>query len=166
MQNVYFNNTQGDLKFLTVLEQMGCTVTEEPEGIAVIGPADGRLKGITVDMNDFSDQALTLAAIAPFADSKVEIKNIAHIRQQESDRIHAITAELSKLGIRCEEKPDGVTIYPGMPTAGMVETYEDHRVAMAFSLLGLRADGIQILNPGCGKTFENYFELLDELTER
>lgn len=167
VQNVYFNNTQGDLKFLTVLEQMGCTVTEEPEGIAVIGPADGRLKGITVDMNDFSDQALTLAAIAPFADSKVEIKNIAHIRQQESDRIHAITAELSKLGIRCEEKPDGVTIYPGMPTAGMVETYEDHRVAMAFSLLGLRADGIQILNPGCcGKTFENYFELLDELTER
>lgn len=165
VKNVHSDNTQGDLKFLSVLEQMGCTVTEEPEGIAVQGPAMGQLSGITVDMNDFSDQALTLAAIAPFAGEKVHICHIGHIRQQESDRIHAMVTELTRLGIRCEEEKDAVSIYPGEPKGGVVETYEDHRVAMAFSLIGLRTDGIWIDNPGCcGKTFEEYFKVLDRLT--
>lgn len=172
VRNVHWNNTQGDKKFLGVLEQMGCRVSEQQDGIVVTGSEVGKqsdtavfLKGITIDMNDFSDQALTLAAIAPFADGPVCIQNIGHIRQQESDRIHAIVAELSKVGIRCEEKEDGVTIYPGIPTGGVIETYEDHRVAMAFSLIGLKTEGIWIDNPGCcGKTFENYFEILSELT--
>ena len=163
--HVHRDNTQGDLRFLEVLEKMGCTVTEEPEGIRVFGPAAGELHGVTVDMNDFSDQALTLAAIAPFADSCVKITHIGHIRRQESDRIHAICAELSKLGITCDEGEDSVTVYPGMPGGGIVETYEDHRVAMAFSLIGLRTDGIVIDNPGCcAKTFEAYFDVLDRLT--
>lgn len=165
VKNVHGSNTQGDLKFLDVLKKMGCTVIEQEEGILVTGPAGGKLHGITVDMNDFSDQALTLAAIAPYADDKVRITNISHIRMQESDRIHAIAAELTKLSVHCEEEPDAVTIYPGKPHAGAVETYEDHRVAMAFSLMGLRTDGIEILNPGCcGKTFEEYFTILDKLT--
>lgn len=165
VKNVHGSNTQGDLKFLDVLKKMGCTVKEKEEGILVTGPAGGKLHGITVDMNDFSDQALTLAAIAPYADDKVRITNIAHVRMQESDRIHAIAAELTRLSIQCEEEPDAVTIYPGKPHAGAVETYEDHRVAMAFSLIGLRTDGIEILNPGCcGKTFEEYFTILDKLT--
>lgn len=167
VENVHKDNTQGDMKFLTVLEKMGCTVTEEPEGIVVSGPADGRINGLSVDMNDFSDQALTLAALAPFANDVVRIKNIAHIRQQESDRIHAIVTELTRLGIRCEEEADAVTIYPGEPKGGLIKTYEDHRVAMAFSLIGLRTDGIRIDNPGCcGKTFEEYFAVLSELTEQ
>lgn len=167
VRRVHMDNTQGDLRFLKVLEQMGCAVCEREQGIEVCGPAGGKLKGITVDMNDFSDQALTLAAIAPFAEEIVRIENIGHIRGQECDRIHAIVTELRHLGIRCEEDEDAVTIYPGTPMGSVVETYEDHRVAMAFSLIGLRTEGVWIDNPACcGKTFENYFELLDRLTEK
>lgn len=165
VKKVHMDNTQGDLRFLDVLKQMGCEVTDTQEGIRVTGPFRGALKGITVDMNDFSDQALTLAAIAPFAEDCVKITHIGHIRLQESDRIHAMVTELSKLGIRCEEEKDAVTIHPGEPKGGIVETYEDHRVAMAFSLIGLRTDDIKIDNPGCcGKTFEEYFHILEELT--
>lgn len=165
VKHVHSDNTQGDLRFLQVLEQMGCTVCEGTQGIAVFGPADGKLKGITIDMNDFSDQALTLAAIAPFAESAVRIENIGHIRGQECDRLHAIATELNRLSVRCEEETDAVTIYPGTPKGTVIETYEDHRVAMAFSLTGLRTEGVWIDNPGCcGKTFENYFEILDRLT--
>lgn len=165
VKHVHMDQSQGDLKFLKVLEKMGCTVADTPPGITVTGPAGGRLKGISVNMNDFSDQALTLAAIAPFADSKVEITNIAHIRLQECDRIHAMVSGLSELGILCEAKEDGVTIYPGEPKGGIVETYEDHRVAMSFSLIGLRTEGVKIANPGCcAKTFEEYFTVLSTLT--
>lgn len=165
VKNIRRDNTQGDLKFLGVLEQMGCAVAERGAGIEVTGPRVGELRGVTVNMNDFSDQALTLAAIAPFADGPVRMEQIGHIREQECDRIHAITAELTKLGIRCDEEADAVAIYPGAPTGGVVETYEDHRVAMAFSLIGLRTDGVYIDNPGCcKKTFEEYFAILDRLT--
>ncbi len=167
VSRVHMDNTQGDLRFLQVLEQMGCVVCESEQGVVVIGPGDGKLQGITVDMNDFSDQALTLAAIAPFAENIVRIENIGHIRGQECDRIHAIVTELRKLGVRCEEAEAAVTIYPGTPIGSVVETYEDHRVAMAFSLIGLRTEGVWIDNPACcGKTFENYFEILDQLTEK
>lgn len=162
---VHSDNSQGDMKFLGVLRDMGCTVEEETEGIRVTGPGIGKLKGIEVNMNDFSDQALTLAAIAPYANSKVRMTGIAHIRLQESDRLHAMAAELGKAGICCAEEQSAITIFPGQPKAAVIETYEDHRVAMAFSLLGLRAEGIVIDNPGCcKKTFEEYFDILERLT--
>ena len=165
VRHVHMDNTQGDLRFLEVLEHMGCTADDTPEGVLVTGPADGALRGITVNMNDFSDQALTLAAIAPFADAPVRIEGIGHIRGQECDRIHAIQTNLTVLGIWCEEEETAVTIYPGTPHGGRVETYDDHRVAMAFSLVGLRTDGIVIENPACcRKTFEDYFTVLSELT--
>mgnify|MGYP000010620707 FL=1 len=117
-------------------------------------------------MNDFSDQTMTLAAMAPYADAPVHISHIDHIRLQESDRIHAIVTELRRAGIRCEEEEDALTIYPGVPHAAVIKTYEDHRMAMAFSLLGLRTDGIIIDDPlCCKKTFENYFELFTMLTQ-
>lgn len=164
VRHVHMDNTQGDLKFLGVLEQMGCTVEETGEGIVVCGPHGGTLRGLCVNMNDFSDQALTLAAIAPFADGPVRIEGIGHIRRQESDRIHAIAAELHRIGIRCDEEPEAVTIYLGAPHGGVIETYDDHRVAMAFSLTGLRADGIRIAGPECcAKTFKDYFTILDRL---
>ncbi|MDE6622674.1 MAG: 3-phosphoshikimate 1-carboxyvinyltransferase [Lachnospiraceae bacterium] len=167
VRHVTWECMQGDLKFLELLAQMGCTVSDTPEGIEVRGAAHGRLKGITVDMKDFSDQALTLAAIAPFAEGDVRIENIGHIRLQESDRIHAIVTELTRLGISCEEEPDAVTIHPGMPVPAVVQTYDDHRMAMAFALIGLRTEGIEIADPMCcRKTFENYFEVLDDLTRR
>lgn len=165
VKRVHRDNSQGDLKFLSVLQEMGCTIDETEDGIEVKGPAGSSLSGVTVDMNDFSDQALTLAALAPFCAGRVRIENIAHIRLQECDRIHAITAELSKLGITCEEENGAVTIYPGIPGPGVIETYDDHRVAMAFSLIGLRVNGIIISHPSCcRKTFEEYFTLLTALT--
>lgn len=164
VRHVTWECMQGDLKFLKLLEQMGCTVSDTPDGIEVRGAAGGRLKGITVDMKDFSDQTMTLAALAPYADGDVRIENIGHIRLQESDRIHAIATELTRLGIFCDEEPDAVTIHPGTPKPAVVQTYDDHRMAMAFALVGLRTAGIEIANPMCcRKTFENYFEVLDRL---
>ncbi len=166
VNGVYSSSIQGDMKFLDVLEEMGCEVSEEPDGIAVTGPAAGRLSGISVNMRDFSDQALTLAAIAPYADGPVEITGIAHVRGQESDRIRSIVTNLHRAGISCEEFPDGVRILPGRPQPCRIDPFDDHRVAMAFAVMGLGADGIVIENPSCcKKTFVNYFELLTDLVE-
>ena len=163
VHHVHWSSMQGDMKFLKLLEQMGCTLTEEDDGIRLNGPSDG-LKGLKVDMNDFSDQALTLAAIAPYASSDVTITHIGHIRGQECDRLHAIVMNLKNAGITCEEGDDWVCIHPGKPQPCQIETFDDHRVAMAFTVMGLGCDGIEILNPGCcKKTFENYFVVLDSL---
>jgi 3-phosphoshikimate 1-carboxyvinyltransferase len=142
---------------------MGCTSREEADGICLLPPESG-LMGGSFDLSAFSDQALTLAALACFAKDPVTITGIGHIRYQECDRIHAITANLSQMGIRCEEDEDGtVTIFPGTPQGCHIQTFEDHRVAMAFSLPGLVTEGIVIEDPGCcRKTFENYFEVLEE----
>ena len=127
-------------------------------------PAAQWYHGVTADMSACSDQAITLAAIAPFADSPTTITGIGHIRFQESDRIHAIVTELGKMGIRCDETGDSITIYPGSPKPSLVETYDDHRMAMGFSLIGLRSKGIVINDPGCcRKTFENYFQVLEDV---
>jgi 3-phosphoshikimate 1-carboxyvinyltransferase len=169
VKDVHFDSMQGDIQFLHVLESLGCTSVDTEEGICLTGPKDRQFPGITVDMNDFSDQTMTLAVLAPFAQSPTIIKNVAHIRLQESDRIGAIVNELTRLGIRCEENEDykGICIYPGTISPAVVNTYEDHRMAMAFTLIGLREEGIVIDDPHCcGKTFENYFELIDALTKQ
>lgn len=163
VKQVHFDSLQGDVAFLHILEQMGCTAQNTETGILLLPPASGHFQGVTVDMSACSDQAITLAAIAPFADSPTTITGIGHIRFQESDRIRAIATELGKMGIRCEEGASSLTIYPGCPRPSLVETYEDHRMAMGFSLTGLRSPGIVIDNPNCcRKTFENYFEVLEE----
>ena len=117
-------------------------------------------------MNDFSDQALTLAAIAPFADAPVRIEGIGHIRGQECDRIHAIQTNLTALGIRCEEEEEtAATIYPAAPRRKRGDIRRSPRGDGHFPLVGLRTDGIVIENPACcRKTFENYFTVLSELT--
>ena len=161
---IHEDSLQGDVEFVHVLEKMGCTCEDTPKGICVTGPKDGKLKGVTVNMHSFSDQAITLAAIAPFADAPTTIKGIAHIRLQESNRIAAICTELARMGIRCEEGEDSITIWPGSPKPATIQTYDDHRMAMGFSLVGLRAEGIVIHDPMCcRKTFEKYFEVLDEV---
>lgn len=157
---------QGDVEFLNVLEKMGCEIREESKAaVTVTGPEKGRLRGgFCVDMSAFSDQALTLAAIAPFADAPITITGIGHIRFQECDRIRAITENLAALGIRTDEKPDEVTVYPGVPGGCEIETYEDHRVAMSFALTGLRTEGVRIVNPSCcKKTFAEYFTVLERV---
>ncbi|MCD7806237.1 MAG: 3-phosphoshikimate 1-carboxyvinyltransferase [Lachnospiraceae bacterium] len=157
---------QGDVAFASLLARMGCQVTEEAQGVRVTGPADGVLKGVSVDMRSFSDQAITLAAIAPFADSPVEMTGIGHIRRQESDRLSAMAKNLRAMGIQVEEREDSIRIEPGLPKAAVIETCEDHRLAMGFALTGTRAEGIVIQNPGCcKKTFEQYFDVLEQVTK-
>ena len=164
VKNVRRTSMQGDMKFLDVLKQLGCTVTEEREGISVTGPAEGEYDGVDVDMNDFSDQTMTLAAIAPFAKTPTIIRNIEHIRYQESDRIEAVANELNSLCIDIKKGRDRIEILPGKVKPGVVKTYSDHRMAMAFALIGLKCEGIVIDNcECCGKTFENYFSVLDSL---
>ncbi len=166
VEGVHFDGLQGDTEFIRILERTGCKATDQPEGILLEPSEDGIIRGITVDMSACSDQAITLAALAPFADGPTTITGIGHIRLQESDRLAAIATELGRMGIRTEEREDSITIYPGLPKSARVETYQDHRMAMGFSLIGLRVPGITILNPACcRKTFENYFLLLDEVIE-
>lgn len=166
VRNVHFDSLQGDVAFIHILEQMGCTATDTEGGILVNPPATETYHGITVDMSACSDQAITLAAIAPFADSPTTITGIGHIRFQESNRIRAIVTELTKMGIQCEETDSTITIHPGIPKPSLVETYDDHRMAMGFSLIGLRSEGIVINDPDCcRKTFETYFDVLTEITE-
>lgn len=165
VRHVMPDSMQGDIRFLDVLEQMGSSIRQTPEGICVEGAPGGILEGIRVCMSDFSDQTMTLAAIAPFAKDIVEITGVSHIRRQESNRIQAICQELTRMGIVCEELDDGIRIHPGIPEAAVVHTYDDHRMAMAFSLTGLRAPGIVIADPACcSKTFAEYFEVFDSLT--
>lgn len=169
VHHVHFDSTQGDIRFLQVLEKMGCKLAEEEAGIVLTAPEDGKLRGITVNMSDFSDQTMTLAAVAVFAESETVITGVGHIRGQESDRLKGIVTELARLGIVCEEREDGVTIRPGRLHCSeekpvTIETYEDHRMAMAFAILGTRQPGIIVSDPlCCRKTFENYFKVLTNL---
>lgn len=162
VNNVHMDCLQGDIKFLKVLVRMGCKINDEKNGVLLTPPKDKFIGG-SFDLSSFSDQALTLAAIAPFACSKVCIMNVGHIRYQECDRIQAIVKNLSKMGVAAIEQKDNVFILPGKPNGCRVETFDDHRVAMAFSLVGAMIDGVQIENPSCTrKTFENYFEVFEE----
>lgn len=153
---------QGDVRFVDVLEQMGASVERADDWIAVRGT--GTLRGITVDLGDLSDTAQTLAAVAVFADSPTEVTGIGFIRRKETDRIAAVVTELRRCGIDAHETDDGFVVHPGEPQPAIIATYDDHRMAMSFALLGLRVPGITIADPGCvTKTFPGYWALLDEL---
>lgn len=146
---------QGDVNFVDALEQMGCVVTSTETSITVEGRP---LQGIDIDMNAISDTAQTLAAVAVFADGPTTIRNIKHNRYKETDRIAAVATELRQLGIAVDEREDGMTIHPGEIHPATIETYDDHRMAMSFALIGLKADGIQIADPGCtSKTYPDFF---------
>jgi 3-phosphoshikimate 1-carboxyvinyltransferase len=154
---------QGDRKLVHILSRMGCSVVEGEDFTEVRGPASG-LVGVEVDMADLSDVAQTLAVVAPFASSPTRVTGIGFIRRKETDRVGAVVRELNRLGIRAEEESDGFVVHPGRPSPGVVETYDDHRMAMSFALLGLVASGIAIQDPGCvSKTFPNYFDVLEQL---
>jgi 3-phosphoshikimate 1-carboxyvinyltransferase len=153
---------QGDLDFVHILGQMGASVKQEANRTTVTGT--GTLRGVEVDMKNLSDVAQTLAVVAPFASSPVRITGIGFIRKKETDRVGAVVKELQALGIDAIEESDGYVVKPGTPKPGRVHTYDDHRMAMSFALLGLRHPGITILDPACtSKTFPNYFEVLETL---
>ncbi len=163
VENISRKSVQGDIAFLDVLKKMGCEVEEANNSITVYRPSS--IVGIDVDMRDIPDTAQTLAAVAPFASSPTRIRGIASARVKETDRVHATCVELDRLGVRVEEHEDGMTIYPvEKMRSASIQTYNDHRMAMAFSLIGLRFDGVTIENPSCvSKTFPNFFEVLEEL---
>jgi 3-phosphoshikimate 1-carboxyvinyltransferase len=163
VENISRQSIQGDIGFLDVLAKMGCAITETDNCLLVT--AHFPLLGIEVDMRNIPDTAQTLAAIAPFASSPTRIRGIASARLKETDRVNATCTELTRLGVRVEEHEDGMTIYPCEKfTPATIHTYNDHRMAMAFSLIGLRVPGVTIENPACvSKTFPNFFEVLDKL---
>jgi 3-phosphoshikimate 1-carboxyvinyltransferase len=163
VENISRTSKQGDIAFLDILSQMGCIIEEGMNFVEVTGTKN--LIGVDVDMRDIPDTAQTLAVIAPFASTPTRIRGIASARVKETDRVHATCTELMRLGIHVEEHEDGMTIYPcDEIQPGTIQTYNDHRMAMAFSLIGLRVEGIRIENPSCvSKTFPTYFDVLDTL---
>ncbi len=163
VENISRNSKQGDIGFLDVLKRMGCEIREGDNFIEVT--STGSLIGVDVDMRDIPDTAQTLAAVAPFTSSPTRIRGIASARVKETDRVHATCTELQRLGVQVEEHEDGMTIHPCQTfIPANIQTYNDHRMAMAFSLIGLRFDGVTIEDPFCvSKTFPNYFEILEML---
>ena len=154
---------QGDLAFVDLLEHMGCTVDRQPDATTVTG---GPLRGIDVDMNAISDTVMTLGVVALFAAGITRVRDVAHIRHKETDRIAALAAELRKLGATVDEHPDGLVIIPPPAiTPAFIKTYDDHRMAMSFALAGLKAPGVTILDPGCvAKTYPGFWDDLARLT--
>jgi len=159
------NSIQGDVRFVEILKTMGLRIDESEAGITSSFDIEMKLKGLTVDLSDMPDTAQTLAVLAPFANEPVEIRGIASARVKESDRIGATCAELRKLGVKVEEFSDGMRIYPcSKLNPAEICTYDDHRMAMSFALIGTRIEGIVIQDPDCvNKTFPKFFETLDGL---
>jgi 3-phosphoshikimate 1-carboxyvinyltransferase len=154
---------QGDIRFAALLEEMGCRVEDISEGVTVHGRP---LRGIDADMNDISDTVMTLAAVACFAEGPTTIRNVAHIRHKETDRLAALATELRRVGAEVDEFADGLTMTPRPLHGAEIETYNDHRMAMSMALIGLRVPGIVIKNPGCvAKTYPGFWADLDKLRQ-
>jgi 3-phosphoshikimate 1-carboxyvinyltransferase len=152
---------QGDVHFVDMLERMGCSVECAESALTVHG---GRLRGIDVDMNDISDTVMTLGVVACFAEGPTTIRNVAHIRHKETDRLSALAAELRRIGADVVERADGLTITPAPLHGATIATYNDHRMAMSLALVGLKIPGIVIDDPACvAKTYPRFFEDLERL---
>jgi 3-phosphoshikimate 1-carboxyvinyltransferase len=155
-------SVQGDARFLEILELMGARVTWHADAVKISGT--GKLRGVDVAMNAMPDVVPTLAAIAPFAETPTRIRKVGFIRHHESDRIGALATELRRLGAAVEEFDDGLEIAPSVLHAAAIETYDDHRIAMAFAVAGLKTAGVRIRNPGCvAKTYPEFFDDLERL---
>ena len=158
LDNLGTDSIQGDIRFVDVLERMGCTVTRGPK-ITLTGPA--KLNAIVADMEAIPDTAQTLAVVCAFADGPSHLTNLASLRVKETDRVAAIAKELPKLGVRVDEGRDNWTIYPPAPNTyrgAAIDTYDDHRMAMAFAVAGLKIPGVIINHPGCvAKTFPDFW---------
>ena len=158
------DSLQGDARFAKIMEMMGAEVQWEPNQITVRG--SGNLRGIDVDMNEMPDAAMTLAVAALFAEGTTAIRNIYNWRLKETERLQAVSSELKKLGATIEEGEDYIIIEPPKQLLpAEIATYDDHRMAMAFSLAACGGVPITILDPSCvSKTFPDYFDQLSKLT--
>ena len=155
---------QGDIGLLKVLEEMGCSVSWENDGVRVRGP--DHLQPVDLDMNTMPDMVPTVAVMAAFAQGRSQIRNVSHLRVKESDRLHAIVTELTKFAVPVDEHPDGLVIEGGKvlsPKSG-IEVYKDHRIAMAFALVGLCVEGVEILGAeAVTKSFPSFWDLFERL---
>lgn len=155
------NTVQGDFKYYKALERMGCKVKITSSYIELIG---GELKGIDIDMEDIPDMVQSLVVVAAYAKGTTRITNIYNLRVKETDRIDACYHELKRMGIEVSQTNDSITVVGGTPKPAQIKTYDDHRMAMAFSTAGLVTPGIVILEPGCvSKTFPEYWKIFEEL---
>ncbi len=165
VEGLAHDSLQGDMAFVACLEQMGAVAAETPAGVVVEGRP---LRGVELDMNAISDTVPTLAVAALFAEGPTCIRNVAHIRHKETDRIAAVACELRKLGAEVKEFDDGLEVHPPVKLHGAaIDTYQDHRMAMSFALAGLRIPGVVIRDPACvGKTYPNFFADLKTVTDQ
>ncbi|HDI60922.1 MAG TPA: 3-phosphoshikimate 1-carboxyvinyltransferase [Desulfobacteraceae bacterium] len=155
------DSLQGDLGLLRVLERMGCRVGFESDGVAVKG---GPLSAVEIDMADMPDVVPTLAVVAAFAAGTTTITGVAHLREKESDRLAAVAAELSRMGIRADTGDDWLRIWGGRPVGAVIETYNDHRMAMSFAVAGLKTEGVVIRQPEVvAKSFPDFWLVFNRL---
>lgn len=166
VRGVRFESLQGDLAFLRLLSSRGVKVTDTQSGIVADGRSVSEFEGFDEDLANYSDQTLTLAALAPFATTPSRLRGIGHIRRQECDRIAAIEENLTALGVPCRAEAEEIEIFPAPVHPATIQTFGDHRVAMAFALVGTRCGNVEIDDPACvRKTFPNYFETLRRIAK-
>ncbi|MEW6659377.1 MAG: 3-phosphoshikimate 1-carboxyvinyltransferase [Thermodesulfobacteriota bacterium] len=159
--NLSRDSIQGDVGFVKVLEDLGCRISSGEAGLTVEG---GPLQGVEVDIAAMPDLVPTLAVLAAFAQGETVITNAAHLRHKESDRLAAVAAELQKMGIAVRETPDGLVITGGQPHGAVIDTYQDHRLAMSFAVAGLKAPGTVINDPDCvAKSFPEFWDYFAKL---
>jgi 3-phosphoshikimate 1-carboxyvinyltransferase len=167
VEGVGCDSVQGDVRFAEALEKMGARIAIGPNWIEVNAPADGRLKAVDLDCNHIPDAAMTLAVAALFADGTTTLRNIASWRIKETDRIAAMATELRKMGATVDEDADTIRITPPVQIKyAAIDTYDDHRMAMCFSLAAFGGAGVRINDPGCVvKTFPDYFSVFAGVTQ-
>ena len=174
IEGVGSDSIQGDVRFADALALMGAQIEQGANWMEARAPADGKLKAIDLDCNHIPDAAMTLAVVALFADGTTTLRNIASWRVKETDRIAAMATELRKVGATVEEGADYIRITPPSPTLppspfplhASIDTYDDHRMAMCFSLAAFGAEGMRINDPGCvAKTFPDYFAAFASVTQ-
>ena len=162
------NSLQGDATFCDVLERMGCIVTVGETDTVVMRRRDTPLRGLEIDMADISDLVPTMAIVATQATTPTTITGVGFIRGKESDRLGDLASELTKLGADIDVDPDGLTIRPtGTLHGARLNTHHDHRLAMAFGLIGLVVDDVEIAEPDVvTKSWPGYWDALDEIPAR
>jgi len=167
VEGVGAESVQGDARFPEVLEKMGCLFERPGNSTTVIGPTGGALRGIDVDLRDMPDTAPTLAVLAALAHGPTRIRGVANLRLKESDRLAALAEGLNQLGASTELHADGMTVTPSTTMHGaVIDSHNDHRMAMSFAIAGLRIPGVSIRNPSCvSKTFPGFFEAWAGLTD-
>jgi 3-phosphoshikimate 1-carboxyvinyltransferase len=152
---------QGDIRLAEILARMGCTLSARESGVAVMG---AELSAVEVDMGDIPDVVPTLAVVAAFARGRTIIRNVAHLKEKESNRLAVVCTELRKMGIESGYDEGTLWVQGGRPKAASIDCYNDHRIAMSFAVAGLKTAGIKVLDDACvQKSFPTFWEVFERL---